>query len=656
MAAKSNTLANYYIQIMPSTDGITEGLQSLLGDATAGAGESAGKSMGSGLVSSLGATVMKGLAVLGLGKMISDSIKIGSEFQSDFAMLSTIMDQGAVSTDNMKASIAELSNELGISQSSIAQATYSVISATGDTEGALDITRQASKLALAGMTDTNSAVSVLASTMNAYKMSAEDVEHISDSLLMTQNLGVTTVAELSSNMGRAISTASAYGVSLENLEAAYVGTTKGGISTAESTTYISSMLKELGKDGSGVAKIIQSETGKSFAELMKDGESLGDVLGILLEAVDGDTTALMNLWSSAEAGKAANAIINTGLTEFNDNLDAITGSAGSTETAVATMDDTVERKIERMRTSLDNLKIKGFEAMAPVLADFADKLAGVIGNVDAEAVSDALVGTLEIAVPLLEKGAEGVGFLASNLDLIVPIISTILAFDMGTKLLGLVGTVAPLLSGVTQLAPVLTALTGPVGLVIVVVGALGAGIVTLWHTNEDFRKNVTGIWNGLVGVAKTAFDRIQTNIVQPVQNAWKTVTGIADKLKKVFDFKWSLPELKIPKISLDGGQAPYGLGGKGRLPSFDIQWRAEGAIFTRPTILQGVGEAGAEAVLPIEKLNGMFDRQADRITAQNAQLAGGGTYNITMNINGADDPEEWGNKLVETLKRLNRMG
>jgi hypothetical protein len=66
--------------------------------------------------------------------------------------------------------------------------------------------------------------------------------------------------------------------------------------------------------------------------------------------------------------------------------------------------------------------------------------------------------------------------------------------------------------------------------------------------------------------------------------------------------------LKIPKISVSGGKAPYGIAGKGKMPSFDVKWNAEGAIFTRPTIfntrngLQGVGEAGAEAVLPVAKM------------------------------------------------------
>lgn len=66
---------------------------------------------------------------------------------------------------------------------------------------------------------------------------------------------------------------------------------------------------------------------------------------------------------------------------------------------------------------------------------------------------------------------------------------------------------------------------------------------------------------------------------------------------------------KIPKITVSGGKAPYGIAGKGSLPSFDVKWNAEGGILDRPTIfgmtgntLLGGGEAGKEAVAPVTLL------------------------------------------------------
>ena len=57
----------------------------------------------------------------------------------------------------------------------------------------------------------------------------------------------------------------------------------------------------------------------------------------------------------------------------------------------------------------------------------------------------------------------------------------------------------------------------------------------------------------------------------------------------------------LPKITVSGGEAPYGIAGKGKLPSFSIQWHAEGGVFTKPTVLHGFGEEDMEYALPLNE-------------------------------------------------------
>lgn len=351
---------------------------------------------GLGTVAKVG-TAAVGAAAAGIVAFSKQSVEAASGFETSFAQLQTIMDETQKSSSDMQSGLMELSSKMGVSASELAETTYNAISATGDTAGALDIVENASKLATAGFTDTGSALSTLTTVMNSYKMTAEETAGISDSLITVQNLGVTTVSELSATMGKAIASASAYGVDLYNLESAYVSMTKSGINTAESTTYISSMLKELGSDSSDVAKTLQEKTGKSFSELMSEGKTLGDVLGVLNDSVDGDANALMNLWSSAEAGKASNAIISQGLEEFNGNLDTIKDSAGLTEDAYATMADTLSHKTDLLKTGFENLQITFGQNLIPGVGDIVDTLTGGIGEVT-EAVSagdwDAAFGAI----------------------------------------------------------------------------------------------------------------------------------------------------------------------------------------------------------------------------------------------------------------------
>lgn len=361
------------------------------------------KNVGSAVTSALSGVAKVTAAVTAAwGLLETYSISVGMEFETAMAQTATIMDKSVMSVGEMSDSIKQLSSEMGVSSASISNAVYNAISATGDTANAVSLVADATKLATAGFTDTDSALGVLTTSINAYGMAATDAEKISDSLIMTQNLGVTTVAQLSASMGKAIASASAYGVDLYNLEAAYISLTKGGINTAESTTYISSMMKELGKEGTGAAKLLKEKTGKSFSELMAEGSSLGDVLGVLYTACGNDATALMNLWSSAEAGKAANAIINQGLDQFNGNLSQLQGSAGTTEAAYETMCDTLQHQTEMLKTNIQNLGISVYEGLQDSLKDvasFGNELIGELQSAFADGGIEGLADTLAAQIP-----------------------------------------------------------------------------------------------------------------------------------------------------------------------------------------------------------------------------------------------------------------
>lgn len=157
---------------------------------------------------------------------------------------------------------------------------------------------------------------------------------------------------------------------------------------------------------------------------------------------------------------------------------------------------------------------------------------------------------------------------------------------------------------------------------------------TISNVVNGVKSKVSSVFNGIKSTVSNVFNNIKSNavskwnsiknaIMNPIKTAKTEVSNAVDRIKKVFDFKWSLPKPKIPSFSVSGGEAPWGFMGKGKLPSVKIKWNKEGAIFTNPTIfetnkgLQGVGESGAEAVLPLEKLETWINRGFSHITNNN---------------------------------------
>lgn len=314
------------------------------------------------------------LAAAGVAKSIkeiADALLECSEaaatFETSIAKVATIADTSSISLEEIRAKIITLSSETGKSASAIAEATYSAISAGVDTASAVEFVEKATRLAAGGFTEAETAVDVLTTALNAYGLTVKETERVSDILITTQNLGKTTVDALAQSVGKVIPLAAAYGVEMDNLGAAYAVLTANGVATAEAGTYLKAMLNELGDSGSTVAGVLQEQTGKSFADLMAGGASLGDVLAILGDSVGGNATAFNELWNSTEAGVGALSIFNKGAENFNSVLGEMKNSAGATSAAYQTMADTTEMAHQRMTTAAENLKIAIGEQLNPAL-------------------------------------------------------------------------------------------------------------------------------------------------------------------------------------------------------------------------------------------------------------------------------------------------
>jgi phage-related minor tail protein len=148
-------------------------------------------------------------------------------------------------------------------------------------------------------------------------------------------------------------------------------------------------------------------------------------------------------------------------------------------------------------------------------------------------------------------------------------------------------------------------------------------IETVKNVIQNIVKLIKAIFTGDFGAAKEAvlgiFDSIKTGIKNKIENARDTVKSVIDKIRGFFNFTWSLPKLKMPKISITGKFSLSPL----QVPKFSISWNKLGGVFDKPTLfnyggsLQGIGEDGAEAVVPLENnlewLNKLANMLSDRM-------------------------------------------
>ena len=190
--------------------------------------------------------------------------------------------------------------------------------------------------------------------------------------------------------------------------------------------------------------------------------------------------------------------------------------------------------------------------------------------------------------------ADAIKWVSDNAGWLIPILAGVLGGFVALKIIGIISTLLGIFNAIMGAAAAagglfnLVMLANPLTWVVLGIVAVIAAITLLIMNFDKVKAAASKLWDGI----KDIFGKIGS-----------FVKGIFDGFKNI---------IKLPKFEVKGSLNPL-TWLKDGLPKLSVKWNAEGAIFNRPTIFgtsagyQGVGEAGAEAVMPIEKLQDMID-------------------------------------------------
>nr|DAH78259.1 MAG TPA: minor tail protein [Caudoviricetes sp.] len=175
------------------------------------------------------------------------------------------------------------------------------------------------------------------------------------------------------------------------------------------------------------------------------------------------------------------------------------------------------------------------------------------------------------------------------------------------------------------------------------------------------KSKITSIWNSIKSVTTSVWNGVKSAMVTPVEGAKNTISGVIEKIKGFFSkLKLRFPKIEMPKLPEFKMEGKFSLNPPS-VPHLKVKWNAEGGILTKPTIfgasngvLQGGGEAGDEAVLPIKKLSSILaDTMKELGYGVQEQRSKGDIY-VTQNITSPEylSPSETGRITKNKLREL----
>lgn len=383
---------------------------------------------------------------------------------------------------------------------------------------------------------------------------------------------------------------------------------------------------------------------EGLAEAINHSSSLGEVQGSLADALE---------WSGITVD------------DFNEQLAACSTEEERQDLIMKTLKDTYGKAADQYKET--NKDVIAAEKAQEKLSDAMAEV-GEVGEPILTAIKNKVADMVTAAVPKLEKMIvkfkDAKKWIGENKDTIDKWVAVILGATVSIGAFLLILNWGAIMKSATSavkgvriaILALNTALrANPIGIVVSLIAGLVAAFLYLWNNNEGFRQFWLDMWEKIksssgkainwikdkfgdlkaaIKTVKDTFGKIKDAISDKLDDAKDKVKSVMDKIKGFFPLSIGkiFSNLKIPKISASGGKAPFGIAGKGKLPSFDVKWNAEGGIFDKPTILptlagmQGVGEAGAEAITPIKTLQTYIDdsvnrRNTDLISAFENQIS-----------------------------------
>lgn len=509
----------------------------------------------------IGSAVDKGfnVAVTGIKNFATSAFDVATSFEAGMDRVAAISGATGSDFDALTEKAKEMGRTTKYSATDAADAMSYMAMAGWKTDDMLNGIDGMMTLAAASGADLATTSDIVTDALTGFGLSAQDANHFADVLAATSSNANTNVELMGETFKYVSPLAGALGYSVEDVSTAIGLMANAGIKGSQAGTSLRSIMTRLSTDTSGAATAL-AELGVEIKNADGSMRPLGNVMEDMREAFAGlseeEKVTLASTVAGTEGMSGLLAIVNAAPEDFEKLTSAIANSDGAAQEMADTMSDNVQGKIATLRSKVEDLMIRAFEALQPAIegviealgwaADNADKLIPVIGVVGA-----ALVGLKVVNFAKNLSGVAGVvktvgtAFSKSLLPVLSNMASTLITkvipavFSFGAALLAnpitwivigitaVIAAIVLLIANFDKVKEVAGAVFSWIGNFI---GGIANGISQAFQASWDF---IAGLFGGIgdffAGVFQGAVDAIM-GVFEGIGNffkgVWDTIVGI----------------------------------------------------------------------------------------------------------------------------------
>lgn len=492
------------------------------------------------------------LPIVGVG---AAAVKTATDFEAGMSEVKAISGATGSEFDALKDKAIEMGAKTKFSASDSADAFKYMAMAGWDASQMMDGIAGIMDLAAASGEDLATTSDIVTDALTAFGLQASDSAHFADVLAQASSKSNTNVGLMGETFKYVAPVAGALGYSIEDTAVAIGLMANSGIKGSQAGTALRSTITRLAKPV-GEAKDAVEELGISITNADGTMKPLSQTMVELREKFAGLTEEQKAQYAAMLAGQEGMsgllAIVNASDEDFQKLTDEINNANGAAEDMASVMMDNTAGAVEQLKGALESAGILIGEKLTPYIRQLAEWITGLVekfNNLSAEQ-QDQIVkwGLIFAAVgPILLVMSRLIGVVSGVMGAFTGLKGMLFGYDKimkrGNFVLGETVEYVKHIPGLLETTGTsFMALIAPILAVVAVVVVLVGAFVTLWKTNEEFRDNMVGIWNGIKESINSFFDgvveRINAlgfdfeNITEVIKTVW---FALCDVLAPVFE-------------------------------------------------------------------------------------------------------------------------